>query len=88
MYQSNEAYAEFRRTGYPRIWTGNASGSTNGEIPRRLTYPLDEYAKNEQSVRTAAGKLKQGDKYMSRMWWDAKAGLPFHHAKQGMFPPE
>ena len=88
MYQSNEAYAEFRRTGYPRIWTGNASGSTNGEIPRRLTYPLDEYAKNEQSVRTAAGKLTQGDKYMSRMWWDAKAGLPFHHAKQGMFPPE
>lgn len=88
LYESNEAYAEFRRTGYPRIWTGSSKGSTNGEIPRRLTYPLDEYAKNEVSIKEAAGKLTQGDNYMSRVWWDAKAGLPFHHPKQGTFPPE
>jgi len=87
-YQSNEAYAEFRRTGYPRIWTGSDKGSTNGEIPRRLTYPLDEYSKNETSVKDAANRLAQGDIYMSRVWWDAKPGLPFHHPKQGMFPPE
>ena len=36
-FQINEGYAEFRRTGYPRIWTGSDKGSTNGEIPRRLT---------------------------------------------------
>ncbi len=88
MYESNEAYAEFRRTGYPRIWTGSSKGSTNGEIPRRLTYPLDEYAKNEDGVKGAVAKLANGDSYMSRIWWDAKAGLPFHHAKQGIFPPE
>lgn len=88
LYESNEAYAEFRRTGYPRIWTGSSLGSTNGEIPRRLTYPLDEYAKNEVSIKEAAGKLAQGDNYMSHVWWDAKAGLPFHHPKQGTFPPE
>jgi hypothetical protein len=88
LYQSNEAYAEFRRTGYPRIWTGSEKGSTNGEIPRRLTYPLDEYAKNEVSVKEAASRLSSGDSYMSKVWWDAKAGLPFHHAKQGVFPPE
>ncbi len=87
-YESNEAYAEFRRTGYPRIWTGSSLGSTNGEIPRRLTYPLDEYAKNEVNIKEAAGRLSKGDNYMSRIWWDAKAGLPFHHAKQGVFPPE
>ena len=87
-YQSNEAYAEFRRTGYPRIWTGSNKGSTNGEIPRRLTYPLAEYAKNEVNVRAATSKLGQGDNYLSRIWWDAKPGLPFHHAKQGIFPPE
>ena len=88
MYESNEAYAEFRRTGYPRIWTGSSKGSTNGEIPRRLTYPLGEYAKNEINVKAAAAKLAKGDTYMSRIWWDAKTGLPFYHAKQGIFPPE
>jgi hypothetical protein len=87
-YESNEAYAEFRRTGYPRIWTGSNKGSTNGEIPRRLTYPLAEYAKNEVNVKAATSKLAQGDNYLSRIWWDAKVGLPFHHAKQGIFPPE
>ena len=88
MYESNEAYAEFRRTGYPRIWTGSSQGSTNGEIPRRLTYPLDEYAKNETSIKEAVARLSKGDSYMSRVWWDVKPGLPFHHPKQGMFPPE
>lgn len=87
-YESNEAYAEFRRTGYPKIWTGTDKGSTNGEIPRRLTYPLAEYSKNAESVKAAAGKLAGGDTYMSRIWWDAKTGLPFHHPKQGMFPLE
>lgn len=87
-YQSNEAYAEFRRTGYPKIWTGGALGSTNGEIPRRLTYPLDEYSKNEASLKKAVTALPNGDTYMSRMWWDAKPGLPFHHPKQGTFPPD
>jgi hypothetical protein len=86
IYQSDEAYAEFRRTGYPRIWTGSDKGSTDGEIPRRLTYPLDEYAKNDANVKEAAGRLSGGDKYMSRIWWDAKPGLPFHHPKQGTFP--
>ena len=87
-YQAYEAYAEFRRTGYPRIWTGNDKGSTNGEIPRRLTYPLDEYSKNLANAKAAAERLANGDTYMSRIWWDAKQGLPFHHAKQGIFPPE
>jgi hypothetical protein len=87
-FQINEGYAEFRRTGYPKIWTGGDKGSTGGEIPRRLTYPLDEYAKNEVSIKDAVKKLSLGDTYMSRVWWDAKPGLPFHHPRQGKFPPE
>mgnify|MGYP003671186875 CR=1 FL=1 len=87
-YQIYEGYAEFRRTGYPKIWTGSDKGSTGGEIPRRLTYPLDEYTKNETNIKKAASGLSKGDTYMSRIWWDAKPGLPFHHPRQGMFPPE
>jgi hypothetical protein len=87
-FQIDEGYAEFRRTGYPKIWTGGDKGSTGGEIPRRLTYPLDEYSKNENSIKAAVGRLSNGDTYMSRIWWDAKPGLPFHHPKQGQYPPE
>jgi hypothetical protein len=25
---------------------------------------------------------------MSRIWWDARAGVPFYQANQGSFPPE
>jgi hypothetical protein len=87
-YQSNEGWTEFRRTGYPIIWTGSDKGVTNGNIPRRLTYPLDEYAKNEANVKDAASRYGTGDIYMSKVWWDQKPGLPFAHPKEGMFPPE
>ncbi|MBN8859671.1 MAG: SusD/RagB family nutrient-binding outer membrane lipoprotein [Sphingobacteriales bacterium] len=87
-HQGTEAWAEFRRTGYPKIWTGADLGSTNGNIPRRLTYPSSEYARNNANVAAAVSRLNGGDKMMSRMWWDAKPGLPFLHPKQGQFPPE
>lgn len=87
-YQSTEAWAEFRRTGYPKIWTGGDLGSTNGNIPRRLTYPTSEYSRNQVNVTEAASRFSGGDKLMSRNWWDAKQGLPLLHAKQGTFPPE
>lgn len=87
-YQSNEAWAEFRRTGYPRIWLGPDANDNGGEIPRRVRYPIDEYAKNETNVKAAVSRLAEQDQYTSRVWWDKKAGLPVHHPRQGMFPPE
>ena len=87
-YQSKEAWAEYRRTGYPLIWVGKAVGDTEGKIPRRLTYPTAEYLRNGKSVEEAAARLNKGDLFMSRMWWDARPGLPFSHPRQGMFPPE
>ena len=87
-YNSHEGWAEFRRTGYPRMWTGAELGDTNGNIPRRLTYPVDEFFRNKNNATEAAGRLGDGDKLMSRIWWDKKAGLPFDHPRHGMFPPE
>lgn len=86
--QGAEAWAEYRRTGYPTIWTGSDIGSTNGIIPRRLTYPQSEYALNNANVTEAAARLQGGDKMVSRIWWDAKPGLPILHPRQGMYPPE
>lgn len=85
-FQANEAWAEFRRTGYPRIWIGSEKGATDGNIPRRLTYPSDEFGKNEANVSAAAARMG-GDDLLTRIWWDVRAGLPFAHPMQGMFPP-
>jgi len=87
-YQAHEAWAEYRRTGYPRIWIGEGPSDTDGQLPRRQKYPLDEYSKNLQNVEEAAASLSNGDDPLSRVWWDAKPGLPFNHPKQGQFPPE
>ncbi|MBX2922125.1 MAG: SusD/RagB family nutrient-binding outer membrane lipoprotein [Chitinophagaceae bacterium] len=88
IFESREAWAEFRRTGYPKIWTGKNMGSTNGQIPRRTTYPLSEYNLNSANLSEAVDRLTGKDLMMSRIWWDAKPGLPFLHPKQGQFPPE
>ena len=87
-YNTYEAWSEFRRTGYPRIWTGAELGDTEGNIPRRLTYPVAESLRNETNVNEAISRLTGGNTMMSRIWWDKKPGLPIAHPRQGMFPPE
>ncbi|HRE49783.1 MAG TPA: SusD/RagB family nutrient-binding outer membrane lipoprotein [Flavitalea sp.] len=87
-YNTYEAWAEFRRTGYPRIWTGSVLGDTEGNIPRRLTYPVAETLQNGDNVAVAIGKLSKGNTLMSKVWWDQKADLPKLHPRQGIFPPE
>jgi hypothetical protein len=88
IYQSNEAWAEYRRTGYPKMWLGSGGTDTEGQIPRRLTYPSDEYAKNQANVTAAVSGMPGGDNLTTRVWWDVKPGVPFAHPKQGVFPPE
>lgn len=85
-FQGYEGWAEFRRTGYPEIWVGSEQGITGGQIPRRLTYPNDEYTKNEANITAAAARIG-GDDLMTRVWWDVRPGLPYAHPMQGSFPP-
>ena len=85
-FQHHHGWAEFRRTGYPEVWIGSDQGVTGGQIPRRLTYPNDEYLKNEVNVREAASRMG-GDELMTKIWWDARPGLPIEHPLQHVFPP-
>lgn len=87
-YNIYEGWAEFRRTGYPRIWTGKLPGDTEGNVPRRLTYPIAEFLRNGPNVNEALARLTGGDKLTSRVWWDKKPGLPILHPKQGQVLPE
>ncbi len=86
--QVAESYSEFRRTGYPTTYLDAAEeGVTNRQIPRRFTYPTSEYEVNTQNVQQAAGRLDSGDNLMSRIWWDARPGLPIEHPHTGIYPP-
>jgi len=85
-FQHDQGWAEMRRTGYPIHWLGSDQGVTGGQVPRRLTYPNDEYLKNEENISAAAARIG-GDELMTRVWWDARPGLPFEHPLQDVFPP-
>ena len=72
-----EAWTEFRRTRYPRIWPvvenlSNGAISTQIQI-RRLPYPPDEYNNNNKFVTQAASALLGGpDNGGTKLWWDQK----------------
>ena len=64
-----EAYAEYRRTGFPVLHTIPNPGETNGQVPRRLRYPLIEERLNPDAYQVAVSR--QGpDLLTTRVWWD------------------
>ena len=71
----NEAWAEFRRTGYPRLMpvavNKNVAQVPAGQFARRLWYPQEEYKDNGTNVAAAINDLTpKADLMSSRMWWD------------------
>lgn len=65
-----EAYAEWRRTGFPVLTPVNFPGNeSNGQIPRRIIYPIQEPGNNRANYEAAVAR--QGpDLFTTRMWWD------------------
>ncbi len=70
-YQGNEAWAEWRRTGFPALKPAAKPLNTSGLIPRRMAYVVTEGTLNK--VNYEAVVAKQGaDTQETRMWWDKK----------------
>ncbi len=78
--EGQEAWSEFRRTGYPKVIPYNVNRS-NGAIDtqrqiRRLNWPSTEYRTNVANVNAAVSVLNResslpnGDNGGSRLWWD------------------
>lgn len=71
-----EAWAEYRRTGYPMLMpavVNNSGGIVDNKGPRRLAYPGEEITTNEENVHYAiTNYLKGPDNMATRLWWDAK----------------
>jgi len=65
-----EAFANWRRTGFPVLVPVNYPGNvTNGTIPRRLTYSTSEQSNNVANYEAAIAA--QGpDELTTRVWWD------------------
>lgn len=70
-----EAWSEFRRTGYPRIFPvrSNQSTTINTETQiRRVMFPQSEYSNNLTAVNRAITLLGGPDNGATKLWWDKK----------------
>ena len=65
-----EAWAEWRRTGYPTLIA--APGANGNLIPRREGYPLIERSNNTANYNAAVAAFPYGgtDDLNTRVWWD------------------
>jgi hypothetical protein len=73
----NEAWADYRRTGYPRlipVIANLSSGVVSSELgARRIPYPRSEYVNNTANINTAVAEhLKGSDNMATKLWWDCK----------------
>ncbi len=71
-----EGWAEFRRTGYPKLHpvvTNNSNGTINTATQiRRIPFPQSEYNTNRVNVQTGISVLGGPDGGGTRLWWDKK----------------
>jgi hypothetical protein len=64
-----EAYAEYRRTGFPQLKAYDGSPADAGLIPKRMIYPNFEMTLNSEHYFEAIGR--QGpDNELTPIWWD------------------
>ncbi|WP_264532399.1 SusD/RagB family nutrient-binding outer membrane lipoprotein [Flavobacterium sp. N502540] len=70
LFNGFEAFAEYRRTGYPALVPVNAvGGETQGTIPRRFIYSMSEPISNTVNYQEAV-KRQGPDLLTTRIWWD------------------
>ncbi|MEJ8758673.1 SusD/RagB family nutrient-binding outer membrane lipoprotein [Pontibacter sp. H259] len=68
--QGFDAWAEWRRTGYP-VLTPAEDAVNSGAIPTRYLYPIEESTVNGTNIKTGIGTLSPADdKNDSKVWWD------------------
>lgn len=70
-----EAWAELRRTGYPKQYDRLFSENINvgvSDIMRRMKYVTSEYTVNTAATEAAVGTLGGPDLGSTKLWWDKK----------------
>lgn len=76
--EGQEAWSEFRRTGYPKLFPvaqNNSAGLIDTEIQiRRIPFSQNEYNTNNGEVQKAVSLLGGPDNGGTRLWWDVEKG--------------
>lgn len=72
-----EAWTEFRRTGYPKVFPVCVNESNGGCVDtetqiRRLPFPQSEYNTNREQLDKGIALLGGPDNPGTELWWDAK----------------
>lgn len=80
MYLGNEAWADIRRTGYPKLFAPVMNSSAGTVDPekgaQRMPYPQEEYTNNGSNVQAAVHNYLNGpDNMGTKLWWACKPGL-------------
>lgn len=74
--EGQEAWTEFRRTGYPKIFPvvrNNSGGTIDTDIQiRRIPFPESEKRANKEEVDKAVVLLGGPDNGGTKLWWDKK----------------
>ncbi len=75
---SVEAFAEYRRTRYPKIYPKEMSTNSNinlskGQIITRLPFVEDEYDSNAEEVAKAIEMIGGSDLENVPVWWDTNS---------------
>ena len=72
----HEVFSNWRRSGYPVLQVAPMAAldgqSASVGIPRRFRYPTKEAQVNATNYNEAVGRMAGGDRFDSRVWWDAK----------------
>lgn len=75
----NEAWADYRRTGYPKLLPATDEGNLSGGVvdnekgARRMPYPSEEYTSNTVNVQYAVSNYLGGpDNMATDVWWARK----------------
>ena len=69
-----EAWADYRRTGYPVMRTNGPAAMNNGTLPTRLRYPSTEAFQNAEHYTNAVNGWLNGDNNMlTEIWWSSTA---------------
>lgn len=71
IFNSIEAYSNWRRTGLPQLVPiTNPDSETGGITPTRLYYPNDEMQKNEANYMEALSRMGGKNDWLNKVWWD------------------
>lgn len=78
----NEAWADYRRTGFPHLIPATDEGNKSGGIvnsalgARRMPYPQEERTTNATNYNYAVQNLLRGtDNMATRLWWDCNPAV-------------